>query len=79
MFKSLFKKKAEIIKIISKYTNAPENDVKLGLPYIDRNGELLTSDIKTQIDWYRDHNMLKGNLQAEQIVNTTFLEKALKK
>jgi len=72
-------KKAEIIKIISKYTNAPENDVKLGLPYIDRNGELLTSDIKTQIDWYRDHDMLKGNLQAEQIVNTTFLEKALKK
>ena len=72
-------KKAEIIKIISKYTNAPENDVKLGLPYIDRNGELLASDIKTQIDWYRDHDMLKGNLQAEQIVNTTFLEKALKK
>jgi len=72
-------KKLEIIKIISKYTNAPENDVKLGLPYIDRNGELLTSDIKTQIDWYRDHDMLKGNLQAEQIVNTTFLEKALKK
>jgi len=72
-------KKAEIINIISKYTNAPEADVKLGLPYIDRNGELLSSDIKTQIDWYRDHDMLKGNLQADQIVNTTFLEKALKK
>jgi NitT/TauT family transport system substrate-binding protein len=71
-------KKAEIIKIISKYTNAPEPDVKLGLPYIDRNGELLASDIKTQIDWYRNHDMLKGTLQADQIVNTTFLEKALK-
>jgi len=72
-------KKAEIIKIISKYTNTPETDVELGLPYIDRNGELLVSDIKTQIDWYRNHDMLNGSLQAGQIINTTFLEKALKK
>lgn len=72
-------KKTEIIKIIAKYTKAPENDVKLGLPYIDRSGKLLVADIKTQIAWYRTHNMLQGDLQAEQIVNTTFLKKALKK
>lgn len=69
----------EIVKILAKYTNAPEADVKLGLPYIDRDGKLLSSDIKTQIDWYTSHNMLNGKLSTEQIVNTALLEKALKK
>ena len=69
----------EVIKIIAKYTNAPVEDVKLGLPYIDRNGKLLDSDIKTQIDWYSSHNMINGKLDPAQVVNTSLLEKALKK
>ena len=69
----------EVIKIIAKYTNAPVEDVKLGLPYIDRNGKLLESDIKTQIDWYSSHNMINGKLDPAQVVNTSLLEKALKK
>ena len=69
----------EVIKIIAKYTNAPVEDVKLGLPYIDRNGKLLESDIKTQIDWYSSHNMINGKLDSAQVVNTSLLEKALKK
>ncbi|MGL5205953.1 MAG: ABC transporter substrate-binding protein [Acidaminococcaceae bacterium] len=68
----------EVIKIIAKYTNAPVEDVKSGLPYIDRNGKLLDSDIKTQIDWYSSHNMINGKPDAAQVVNTGLLEKALK-
>lgn len=68
----------EIVKIIAKYTNAPEAEVKLGLPYIDRNGRLLASDIKTQIDWYSSHEMIKGKLSADQVTNTVILENALK-
>lgn len=69
----------EVIKIIAKYTNAPVEDVKLGLPYIDRNGKLLDSDIKTQIEWYSSHNMINGKLDPAQVINTSLLEKALKK
>ena len=69
----------EVIKIIAKYTNAPVEDVKLGLPYIDRNGKLLDSDIKTQIEWYSSHDMINGKLDPAQVVNTSLLEKALKK
>ena len=72
-------KLAEVVKIIAKYTQAPEEDVKLGLPYIDRDGRLLASDIKTQIDWYTSHNMLSGKLDPAQVTNTQLLEKALKK
>lgn len=69
----------EVVTIVSKYVKAPVEDIKLGLPYIDRDGKLLSSDIATQIEWYASHGMLKGKLEASQVANTSFLEKALKK
>ena len=45
---------------------------------IDKNGQLLTSDIQTQIDWYTANNMLSGKLQASDIANTSFQEAATK-
>ncbi len=69
----------EVIKIIAKYVNAPSEDIRAGLPYIDQNGRLLAEDIVTQINWYKNNNMLDGNITAEQIVSTDFLDKALAK
>ncbi len=68
----------EVVAIVSKYIKAPVEDIKLGLPYIDRDGKLLSSDIATQIEWYASHGMLKGKLEAKDVANTSFLEKALK-
>ena len=68
----------EVVAIVSKYVKAPVEDIKLGLPYIDRDGKLLSSDIATQIEWYASHGMLKGELKANQVTNTSFLEKAMK-
>ena len=45
---------------------------------MDCDGKLLSSDIATQIEWYASHGMLKGKLEASQVANTSFLEKALK-
>ena len=73
------KKLDEVVTIVSKYVKAPVEDIKLGLPYMDRDGKLLSSDIATQIEWYASHNMLKGKLDAKDVANTFFLEKALKK
>lgn len=73
------KKLDEVVTIVSKYVKAPVEDIKLGLPYIDRDGKLLSSDIATQIEWYASHGMLKGKLDASQVANTSFLEKAFKK
>jgi NitT/TauT family transport system substrate-binding protein len=71
------KKLDEVVTIVSKYVKAPVEDIKLGLPYIDRDGKLLSSDIATQIEWYASHGMLKGKLEAKDVANTSFLEKAL--
>lgn len=67
----------EVIGIIAKYVKAPAEDIKTGLPYIDRDGKLMADDIKTQIDWYSSHGMMQGQLDAAKVANTTLLEKAL--
>lgn len=69
----------EVVAIVSKYVKAPAEDIKAGLPYIDRDGKLLDTDIKTQIDWYTANEMISGQLDAKEVVNTTFLDKALTK
>ena len=69
--------KEEIIRIIAKYVKAPQEDIALGLPYIDRDGQLLSSDIDTQISWYRDHQLLDGQITGQDMVDNSFLSKAL--
>lgn len=68
----------EVIGIIAKYTGAPVADIKSGLPYMDRDGELLAKDIQTQIDWYASHKMIDKPVKAEQVVNTALWEEARK-
>jgi len=68
----------EVIDIIAEYTDQESDVIKQGLPYMDRDGELLASDIQTQIDWYMQEGLLEQELEASDIVNTELLEEALK-
>ena len=68
---------AEVVNIIANYTGVPVEDVKSGLPYIDRDGKLLSSDIQTQIDWYASHKMIDKPINSSQIVNFDQWEAAL--
>lgn len=68
----------EVIKIIAEYTDQEEELIKKGLPYMDRDGKLLDSDIQTQIDWYAKENLIDGSIDASEIVDTSLLEEALK-
>lgn len=69
----------EVVAIVAKYVKASPEDIKAGLPYIDKDGKLLASDIETQIKWYTAHKMIEGKLEAAQVANTSFLDKAMKK
>ena len=40
---------------------------------------MLVSDIATQIKWYTDNKMISGTLDAKDVANTSFLDKAMKK
>lgn len=72
------KKLDEAVAIVSKYVKAPAEDIKAGLPYIDKNGQLLASDIETQIKWYTANKMISGKLEAKDVAITKFQEAAAK-
>jgi len=67
----------EVIDIIAKYTDQPAENIKLGLPYMDRDGRLLSEDIKTQIEWYAANNMIEGTVDYQSLVDSTYLEEAI--
>lgn len=69
----------EVINIIAKYTDQEPDMIKKGLPYMDRDGRLLASDIKTQIDWYAKEKLIDKAIDPSEIVNTQLLEDALQK
>ncbi|MDU4961200.1 MAG: ABC transporter substrate-binding protein [Sporomusaceae bacterium] len=68
----------ETVQIIAKYTGAPVEDIKAGLPYMDRDGKLLADDIAVQIDWYAKHKMIEKPVDAKQVANTALFEEALR-
>ncbi|MBI5590775.1 MAG: ABC transporter substrate-binding protein [Deltaproteobacteria bacterium] len=67
----------EVIGIISKYTGTPVEDVKNGLPNMDRDGKLLEEDIQTQIDWYVANQMIEKTISSKEVTDATLWEAAL--
>ncbi|WP_067724646.1 ABC transporter substrate-binding protein [Oceanobacillus damuensis] len=68
----------EVIGIIAEYTDQEPAIIERGLPYMDRDGQLLASDIQTQIDWYAKEELIEAPIDAGEIVNTDLLDQALK-
>lgn len=68
----------EVINIIAKYTDQEPELIKKGLPFMDRDGKLLDTDIQTQIDWYAKEKLIDKAIDSKEIVNTELLEKAMK-
>lgn len=69
----------ELISIISKYTKQSKETIQKGLPYIDRDGKILQTDIKTQISWYHKENLIEKNIDSNEIIDTSLLNEAIKK
>lgn len=67
----------EVVDIIAEYTDQEPEIIEEGLPYMDRDGELLAEDIQTQVDWYDKEGLIDQGIDADEIVNTDLLEEAL--
>jgi NitT/TauT family transport system substrate-binding protein len=68
----------EVVGITAKYTGAPPAIIKLGFPYQDRNGRPLVGDIEKQMAWWTRHGFMKSVIPLKDIVDTSFLETAIK-
>lgn len=69
----------EVVNIIAKYTDQEPDMIKKGLPYMDRDGKLLESDIKTQVEWYAKEKLIDKEIDPSEMVNTQLLEDAVQK
>lgn len=68
----------EVVAITARYTGAPPDLIRVGFPYQDRNGQLMVEDIERQMAWWARHGFLKATLPLRDIVDTSFLEAALR-
>lgn len=68
----------EVVQITAKYTGAKPEIVRLGFPYQDRNGYLLTTDIEKQMGWWVRHGFMKSPLPLREVVDTSFVDAAAK-
>ena len=67
-----------MVAITAKYTGARPEVIRLGFPYQDRNGRLLVADIDKQMTWWKDNGFIKAVLPMGKIVDTSFIEEAIK-
>ena len=67
-----------VVGITAKYTGAKPEIIRLGFPYQDRNGRLLVTDIERQMKWWVDNGFVKSVLPMNRIVDTSFVEEAVK-
>lgn len=59
--------------IIAKYVGLSAADVKLGVPYIDADGQLDVKDILHQIAWYKSQGMVKPEVDGSKIIDKHFV------
>src|SRR3989441_5706099 len=68
----------EIVAVTAKYTGAKPEIVRIGFPYQDRNARLLVTDIERQMTWWVKHGFLKAPVPLDDIVDTSFVDAAIK-
>lgn len=68
----------EVVTVTAKYVGAPPAIIKVGFPYQDRTGRLWAADIEKQMTWWHKHGFMKSVIPLKQIVDTSFLEAAVR-
>jgi NitT/TauT family transport system substrate-binding protein len=63
---------AETLDAIAKWIGQPAKRVKLGLPYVDREGRVDAAALQDQIDWYRSIGAIKSELKVANVVDKHF-------
>jgi len=52
------------------------HDRARGIPFQDRNGRLLVTDIERQMQWWTTNGFMKRTIPLKGIVDTSFVEEA---
>ena len=60
------------------FAEARPEVIRLGFPFQDRNARLLVTDIERQMKWWTDNGFMKRTVALKGIVDTSFVEEAVK-
>jgi NitT/TauT family transport system substrate-binding protein len=60
---------AEILAITAKYSHQTIEQTKLAIPAVDGEARLDVKDVMHQIAWYRQQNMLKGDVSEDAVLD----------
>jgi NitT/TauT family transport system substrate-binding protein len=72
--------KADILNILIKYTSVKDPQLydKMQLSELSANGSLDASNLQEQIDWLVKYNLVKTRVEATNLIDTTFTDRALR-
>jgi NitT/TauT family transport system substrate-binding protein len=63
----------EMIGLLSKATGQPPDKVKESLAYVDADGRIDVADIRRQIAWYKAQGMVRGEVDADAILDKNYV------
>jgi NitT/TauT family transport system substrate-binding protein len=61
-----------MLKLMSDFTGVPVKAIDAATPYIDGQARVNVADVAHQIAWYKSQNLLKGEVKAEDLVDTRY-------
>jgi NitT/TauT family transport system substrate-binding protein len=61
-----------VLKILADFAGVSEKSIDEATPYIDRDARVNVRDVAHQIGWYKSQGLLKGEVKAEELVDTRY-------
>jgi NitT/TauT family transport system substrate-binding protein len=61
-----------VLKILADFAGVSEKSIDEATPYIDRDARVNVRDVAHQIGWYKSQGLLKGEVNAEELVDTRY-------
>ena len=65
---------AEMLAIVARAVQQPEDRVAVGLPYVDPNGRLDVGDIHSQVAFWKTEKQVQGAVDARAVVDLSFVQ-----
>jgi NitT/TauT family transport system substrate-binding protein len=61
-----------VLAIVAKYIGVAPQALENQMPYVDPQLRIDMTDVRRQIDWYKEQGMVKGDITAEKLVDTRY-------
>jgi NitT/TauT family transport system substrate-binding protein len=61
-----------VLAIMSRFTGIAPEVLMKAVPNVDAQGRISAADIRRQIAWYKSQNLLKGEVDPEQLIDSRY-------